>query len=276
MPARFRLLRLFFNSSLPIAEKTMRKEDFPYQRNFDPQHCVRSYRELIKSPDLISFQVKEKESDLLIQAPLLLQREALISLRYYRTILEDYIRQNPQFKITLAPNPPDDSAHPMLQEMIAASAKCQVGPMASVAGCIAQHVAQSLLASTDEVIIENGGDLYLKSPSLRKVIIYAGSSPLSNKLYLKIDSHKTGMGVCTSSGTVGPSFSMGKADAVTVLSHSATLADAAATAVGNIIQTGEDIKKGLNMAQTIDGIVGVVIIKDDRVGMWGEIDYGLI
>jgi hypothetical protein len=69
---------------------------------------------------------------------------------------------------------------------------------------------------------------------------------------------------------------MGKADAVTVLSHSATLADAAATAIGNIIQTGEDIKKGLNMAQTIDGIVGVVIIKDDRVGMWGEIDYGLI
>ncbi len=266
---------MFFNSSLPIAEKIMKKEDFPYQCDFDPQHCVRSYRQNIKSPDLISFQVKEKESDLLIQAPILLQREALLSLRYYRTILEDYIRQNPQFKTTLTPYPPDDSAHPMLKEMIAASAKCQVGPMASVAGCIAQYVAQSLLACTDEVIIENGGDLYLKSPASRKVIIYAGSSPLSNKLYLKIDSYKTGMGVCTSSGTVGPSFSMGRADAVTVLSHSATLADAAATAIGNIIQTSADIKKGLNMAQTIDGIIGVVIIKDDRVGLWGEIDYGL-
>jgi len=254
----------------------MAKEDFPYQYDFDPQHCVRSYRKIIKSPDLISFQVREKESDLLIQAPLLLQREALLSLSYYRTILEDYIGQNPQFKTTLTSYPPDDSAHPMIQEMITASSKCQVGPMASVAGCIAQHVAQSLLASTDEVIIENGGDLYLKSPSLRKVIIYAGSSPLSNKLYLKINSSKTGIGVCTSSGTVGPSFSMGKADAVTVLSYSATLADAAATAIGNIIQTGEDIIKGLNMAQVIDGIIGVVIIKDNRVGMWGEIDYGLV
>lgn len=276
MPARFRRLRLFFNSFPPIAEKIMKKEDFPYQYDFDPQHCVRSYRQIIKSPDLISFQVKENESDLLIQAPLLLQREALLSLRYYRTILEDYIRQNPQFKTTLTPYPPDDSAHPMLKEMIAASAKCQVGPMASVAGCIAQYVAQSLLTSTNEVIIENGGDLYLKSPTSRKVIIYAGSSPLSNKLYLKIDSHKTGMGVCTSSGTVGPSFSRGKADAVTVLSHSAILADAAATAIGNIIQTSADIRKGLNVAQTIDGIIGVVIIKDDRVGLWGEIDYGLI
>jgi len=266
---------LFFNSFPPIAEKIMKKEDFPYQYDFDPQHCVRSYRQIIKSPDLISFQVKEKDSDLLIQAPLLLQREALLSLRYYRTILEDYIRQNPQFKTTLTPYPPDDSAHPMLKEMIAASTKCQVGPMASVAGCIAQYVTQSLLTNTDEIIIENGGDLYLKSLTSRKVIIYAGSSPLSNKLYLKIDSYKTGMGVCTSSGTVGPSFSMGRADAVTVLSHSATLADAAATAIGNIIQTSADIKKGLNMAQTIDGIIGVVIIKDDRVGLWGEIDYGL-
>ncbi len=95
MPARFRLSRLFFNSFPPIAEKIMKKEDFPYQYDFDPQHCVRSYRQIIKSPDLISFQVKEKESDLLIQAPLLLQREALLSLRYYRTILEDYIRKNP-------------------------------------------------------------------------------------------------------------------------------------------------------------------------------------
>lgn len=253
----------------------MEKQDFLSQYDFDPLHCIRTYRQKIKSSNLISFQVKEKESDLLIQAPMILEEEAFTSLKYYRSLLEDYIKENPLFRNTLDPYPYDNKAHSMIREMIEVSARCQVGPMASVAGCIAQNVAQDLLTRIDEVIIENGGDLYIKSSSLRRVIIYAGSSPLSNKLYLKIDSRKNGLGICTSSGTVGPSFSMGKADAVTVISYSASLADAAATAIGNIIQTKEDIRKGLNLAQRISGLRGVVIIKDDKIGMWGEIDYGL-
>ncbi|MDD3656546.1 MAG: UPF0280 family protein [Atribacterota bacterium] len=253
----------------------MKKQDFLNQYNFDPGHSIRSYRKAIKSSDLVSFPVKEKESDLLIQAPVILEEEALASLKYYRSLLEDYIKENPLFRTTLTPYPFDNKAHPMIREMIEVSTSCQVGPMASVAGCIAQNVAQDLLTRIDEVIIENGGDLYIKSSSLRRVIIYAGSSPLSNKLYLKIDSRKNGLGICTSSGTVGPSFSMGKADAVTVISYSASLADAAATAIGNIIQTKEDIRKALNLVQCICGLRGVVIIKDDKIGMWGEIDYGL-
>ncbi len=254
----------------------MEKKDFLYQSDFDPEYCIRSYRDRIKSPDLLSFQVKEKESDLLVQTPVLLKKEALASLRYYRTILENYIKENPIFATALAPYPCDNNAHHMIKEMIDESARCQVGPMASVAGCIARYVGQELLSKTDEVIIENGGDIYIKSSSIRRVIIYAGSSPLSNKLYLKIDSQERGMGVCTSSGTVGPSFSRGKADAVTVLSYSATLADAAATAIGNIIQTKEDINEGLKLAEQINGILGTVIIKDDKIGMWGEIDYGFV
>lgn len=254
----------------------MEKKDLLYQSDFDPEHCIRSYRNRIKSTDLLSFQVREKESDLLIQAPVLLQKEALNSLRYYRNILENYIKENPIFATTLTPFPGDSNAHQMIREMIDESARCQVGPMASVAGCIAQYVGQELLAHTEEIIVENGGDLFIKSPSIRRVIIYAGSSPLSNKLYLKIDSSQQGIGVCTSSGTVGPSFSMGKADAVTVVSYSATLADAAATAIGNVVQTKEDIPDGLNRAEQIDGILGTVIIKDDKIGIWGEIDYGFV
>jgi ApbE superfamily uncharacterized protein (UPF0280 family) len=254
----------------------MEKKDFLYQSDFDPEYCIRSYRDRIKSPDLLSFQVKEKESDLLIQTPVLLQKEALASLRYYRTILENYIKENPVFATTFAPYPYDKNAHHMIKEMIDESACCQVGPMASVAGCIARYVGQELLFKTDEVIIENGGDVYIKSSSIRRVIIYAGSSPLSNKLCLKINSKERAMGVCTSSGTVGPSFSRGKADAVTILSYSATLADAAATAIGNIIQTKEDIQGGLNLSERINGILGTVIIKDDKIGMWGEIDYEFV
>jgi ApbE superfamily uncharacterized protein (UPF0280 family) len=254
----------------------MKNQGLNYQNDFDPHHDKRSYRRTIKSPDLLSFQVKEKESDLLVQSSTLLEDEARIVLRHFRIILENYIKENPQFKTTLKPYPPDDSAHSIIREMIEVSTRCQVGPMAAVAGCISQYVAQRLLNNTDELIIENGGDLYLKSVRIRKVIIYAGFSPLSNKIVLKVDSREKGIGLCTSSGTVGPSFSMGKADAVTVLSHSAGLADAAATAIGNIIHGKNDIEKGLNLAQTITDLMGVVIIKDDKMGMWGEIEYGLV
>ena len=254
----------------------MEKKDFPYQSSFDPNHYNRSYREMIKSHDLISFQIKEKESDLLIQSSVYLKEEAASSLRYYRGILENYIAKNPVFKTTLDPYPYDPNAHSLIKDMMKETARCQVGPMASVAGCIAQNIARDLLVKTDELIIENGGDLFIKSALLRKVIIYAGSSKLSNRIYLKIDSHKEGVGVCTSSGTVGPAFSRGKADAVTVISHSATLADAAATAIGNEVKTREDIEKGLELAENIGDLLGVVIIKEDKVGMWGEIDYGLV
>jgi hypothetical protein len=254
----------------------MNKQNTNYSNFFDVKHYKRSYRQRIKSKDLISFQVKEKESDLLIQTPVFLQKEGLSALRDFRNVLKDYIKENPEFKLTFKPYPFDNFAHPMIKEMIRASAICQVGPMAAVAGCISQYTAERLLTKTDEIIIENGGDLYLKSPQIRKIIIYAGFSPLSNKIYLNIDSRTRGIGVCTSSGTVGPSFSMGKADAVTVISRSASLADAAATAIGNIIHTKEDIKKGLKLARNINGLMGLVIIKDDQVGMWGEIDYGLV
>ncbi len=254
----------------------MEEKNFPYQADFDPEHCVRSYRGKIKNPNMVSFQVKEKESDLFIQASMWLHKEAVTSLKHYRKLLEKYIGENPIFRTTLDPYPCDNNAHHMIKDMINKSTLCQVGPMASVAGCIAQYVAQDILTKTDEVIIENGGDIYIKSSSLKRVIIYAGSSPLSNKIYLKIDSREKGMGVCTSSGTVGPSFSRGRADAVTILSYSATLADAAATAIGNIVQTKEDIQRGLNLAEQINGVLGAVIIKDDKIGMWGEIDYGFV
>ena len=106
--------------------------------------------------------------------------------------------------------------------------------------------------------------------------IFAGRSPLSQKIILEIETPKNYVGVCTSSGTVGPSLSFGKADAVTVISNSVLLADAAATAVGNIIKTKEDIEQGLIYAQKIKSIKGVVIIKEDKMGLWGDINFTVI
>ena len=143
--------------------------------------------------------------------------------------------------------------------------------MASVAGAIAEFVGTDLASGSAEIIVENGGDIYLKSQKKRLIGIYAGKSSLSNKIGLEINASDTPLGICTSSGTVGHSLSYGKADAVTVVSKSTPLADAAATAIGNIIKQPSDIPKGIEMAKRTDGLKGVVIITGDILGLWGEI-----
>jgi len=127
------------------------------------------------------------------------------------------------------------------------------------------------LPLSPEFIIENGGDIFFNTKKVRTVGIYAGKSPLSNKIAIEIQPHSTPIGICTSSGTVGHSFSFGKADAVIIVSQSAILADAAATAVGNIVKTTDDILKGIEEVKKISGLLGVVIIKDDKMGCWGEL-----
>jgi len=127
------------------------------------------------------------------------------------------------------------------------------------------------LAYSPELIIENGGDIYLKSLRNRVIGIYAGQSPLSGKIGLEVSGEDTPLAVCTSSGTVGHSLSFGQADAVVVTSKSATLADAAATAIGNTICQPDDIPAGIEFAQDTEGLLGVIIIKDDKMGVWGKI-----
>jgi ApbE superfamily uncharacterized protein (UPF0280 family) len=101
--------------------------------------------------------------------------------------------------------------------------------------------------------------------------IYAGNSPLSGKIGLEVKGKDTPLAVCTSSGTVGHSLSLGRADAVVVVAKSATLADAAATAIGNIIHQHDDIPAGITFAQNTEGLLGVIIIIDDKIGIWGKL-----
>jgi len=236
------------------------------------EYLERDYRNLIKEGDLISFQVKEAESDLYIRANQDLSFYARKLLSGFRGEIEDYITSYPEFKITLSPYEEDKEAPEIIRGMIRAASRCGVGPMAAVAGAIAEFVGKGLLNYSSEVIIENGGDIFLKSHKTRKVSIFAGESPLSQKIILKIEPPENYLGICTSSGTVGPSLSFGKADAVTVISDSVLLADAAATAIGNRIKDRADIEEGLSFGQKIEGVRGIVIIKDDRIGMWGEVN----
>jgi ApbE superfamily uncharacterized protein (UPF0280 family) len=233
----------------------------------------RLYRDWTKSDDLIGFQVGVSETDLYIGAEHDLAAKARDSIHKYRNQLQDYIAMNPEFQTTLEPYPEDPAAPAIIREMTAAAVVAGVGPFAAVAGTIAEQVGKDLLDYSGQIIIENGGDIFLKSSKKRTVGIYAGSSPLSNRLALEIEADETPLGICTSSGTVGHSLSFGKADAVVILSKSTAIADAVATAVANLIQTAADIPKGLNFAKKIKAVKGVAIIKDDRMGIWGKINF---
>jgi ApbE superfamily uncharacterized protein (UPF0280 family) len=120
--------------------------------------------------------------------------------------------------------------------------------------------------------VENGGDIFIKTDGPIIISIFAGTSPLSLRVGLRLDCGVKPFGVCTSSGTVGHSLSLGKADAVSVVSESCALADAAATAVGNLVNSKTDIRPALNFGKSITGVEGIVVIIGEDIGMWGELE----
>ena len=122
------------------------------------------------------------------------------------------------------------------------------------------------------MIVENGGDIFLVTARPRVAGIFAGASPLTGHLGLQLTRVNEPLGLCTSSGTVGPSLSFGRADAAIILASSAALADAAATALGNRIQTADDIERGLAFVRHVPGVLGAVAIVGESLGAWGEVE----
>ena len=194
----------------------------------------RTYRHtLTKREDWTSFSVQYKESDLWVHADRDVREQARSALYEARAGIEGYGRLHPEFFSAYSPLAYDPDAPEPVRRMLAAARTAGVGPMAAVAGTIAQWVGESALAIGREVAVENGGDIYLNMKTCFIIGIYAGSSPLSDRIGIRIDPLETPMGVGTSSATVGHSWSYGKADAACVLADNASLADAAATALGN-------------------------------------------
>jgi len=231
----------------------------------------RTYRHWIEGKDLVPFTVTVKETDLYIRATSNVQRKARRLVLKYRRQLEQYIEQNPDFLTSLKPLPVPEHAPRIVQDMLEVGRQAGVGPMAAVAGAIAECVGRELLDFSPEIIVENGGDIFLKILSKRVVGIFAGDSPLTGKIGLEINPHDTPLGVCTSSGTVGHSLSFGKADAVVVVAASATLADAAATAIGNRVSRPDDINSAIEFGQSIGGLKGILIIAGKNIGAWGDV-----
>ncbi len=237
---------------------------------------ARTYRTLHQQTDLCHFQVMVEETDLDIAVRKERYDARIIELakavvREERHLLKEYIHRHPVFLTTLEPYQPLPDAPFSVVEMSRAAQLAGVGPMAAVAGYFSETVGKKLAAFSREVIVENGGDIWLKTSKTRRVGIFAGNSPFTHRIALEIRPGRTPLGICTSSGTVGHSLSFGKADAMVILSPSATLADAVATAACNMVQKAEDLERAVNFALGIPGVVGAVSILDDKMAVRGKI-----
>ena len=229
----------------------------------------RTYRREHAAEDLTGFNVCVEQSDLHIQALADLSEEALEATRRgYYAILR-HIEQRPEFATALTPLEPPGGVEPPMSAMYAAALQVGVGPMAAVAGAMAQFVGRHLLQFSAQIIVENGGDIFLSTQTERVIAIQAGRSPLSGRVGVVIPAGET-LGVCTSSGTVGPSVSFGRADAAVIIAPDAALADAAATGLGNRVREPADIDEALEWVQTIEGVSGAVVVMDATLGVWGR------
>ena len=220
---------------------------------------------------LHSFQVTVQETDLMVQADQDLSalcREEVLAQRGY---IEQYINQFPEFLRTLVPWNRSGPAPEVIRRMIHAGQAAGVGPMAAVAGAIAEAVGEVLGRHSQEVVVENGGDIYLVLNRPVTIGLYAGHSPLSMRTGLRLDPGGQPLAVCTSSGTIGHSLSMGQADAVCVVARQCALADAAATAVANRIADARAIPEALRFSRSIQGVLGVAAICGERLGLWGDL-----
>ncbi|WP_299983186.1 UPF0280 family protein [Desulfobacula sp.] len=230
----------------------------------------RTYRRQHQKKGLISFDITVKETNLNIQTETDLTDEAIKSVLTCRNYVETYIKFCPEFATSLVPIHNPGPAPKIICDMIDAGNLTDVGPMAAVAGAVAEYTGLHLLNYSNEVLVENGGDIFVKSDSETIFSIYAGDSPFSMTTGILVEKRNKPYGMCTSSGTLGHSKSFGKADAVAVLSDSCSLADAAATALGNRIKKTSDIKLAIDAGKAIQGIQGIAVIKGDHIGLWGD------
>lgn len=245
------------------------------RRRKPESYILREYRDQSGVEGLHSFQVKVKETDLHIQADYDVRRRVEELVLQYRLQLEEYIVRYPRFLSALAPLPKDFTAPPLIQEMYDAGRIAGVGPMAAVAGGLSEAVGRILLnEGVGELIIENGGDIFLARSVTSVISIFAGTSPLSSRVGIELEPSRP-WGICTSSGTIGHSLSLGDADSVTVIARSTYLADAVATRLGNEAGRGleekEKVNAALSCARELEGVEGVVVVCGEAMGAVGNV-----
>lgn len=237
----------------------------------------RTYRTQFNTERFKGFEVKYLETDLWIGVDPVsfdekMKELALGKVQILRDTFDKYIEKEPFFKKSLKPFQPSDFAPQQAVEMAISADKAGIGPMSAVAGLFAREVGEEIRQnfSVKELLIENGGDIYLLLQDELVLSVFAGDSILSERIGLVIPATDNAFGVCTSAGTVGPSLSYGKADAVVVVCEDILLADALATALGNLVKSPDHVEKVINKADKYPEIQSLLIICEDKIGIKGE------
>lgn len=231
---------------------------------YQPRDYRKSFTDRLKW-----YNVCVEETDLMIGTDENCSELVLKTVRTLRKEIYAAIRDNSEFLTSLVPV--EYKGEGVVEAMVEAAKLAEVGPFAAVAGAINDMLAEKLMDKSKQIIIENGGDIYIKSDQDRLIGIYAGNSVLSGKFAIEIQKDLFPVGVCTSSATVGHSFSMGKADAAVVISKTCAVADAFATAFCNRIKKTEDIAPALEWVNGFDEVIGAVAIINDKIGAIGNI-----
>ncbi|HUT11210.1 MAG TPA: UPF0280 family protein [Thermoguttaceae bacterium] len=189
-----------------------------------------------------------------------------------RRILEQYIARHPAFRDSLEPIELLPEAPEVARRMARAARPVGVGPMAAVAGAMAQCAAEAgLAAGAPEAIVENGGDVYLKAARPVIIGLHTGTPELSDRLAFSLAAGDTPIAICSSSGKMGHSMSLGDCDLATVVARDAALADAAATQAANLVRTVGEVDSALERIAAIEGVDGVLIVQSDRIGLAGRL-----
>ena len=229
------------------------------------------YRNKISAEGRYSFRLDYKYSGLYIICDRDISSELEEPvLSFYRNI-EKVITRQTDFEKSLVPIKSVKDLPPTIKEMCDAGEVFGVGPMASIAGALCDYLAKSLAGRCSFLMIENGGDVYIKSSDPLEVGIFTKNIYFKDKLTLLVEAGQTPCGICSSSGSFGHSLSLGKSDLVTVLSRTATIADAAATSIANTINSEEDIDTAIARFSQYKEVEGLIIIKNKRIGLWGKL-----
>ena len=246
------------------------------------EYVNRTYRQHFRQDRWTYFAIEHKETDLYIGVdrtswhPELPEYTAHF-IRELRREMDEWIVCHPDYAQALIPWKADLEAPEIFREMSQVSQKSGIGPMSAVAGAVAQKTGEAIQKrfGVKEVIVENGGDIYAALCQDIDISVFAGPSPLSEKVGLHIEAAFAPLGICTSSGTVGPSLSFGKADAVMIICQDTSLADTYATAFANTIQTADDIQSCIEKIKEKQEILAAMVIKDDKMGICGNFELKL-
>ena len=234
----------------------------------------RTYRSMINKGNLISYNVKIAESDLLVSSDTNLSYEALKSLTKHRYSLETYIKSYPDFLTSLLPLPEDDLAPPIVRDMLVKSKMCGVGPMAGVAGAVSEFVGYDLRNQTGNLIIENGGDIFIKSENKLIASVYAGESPLSYNVNFIVKPEEN---------TARYSHIVRHSRAVLELRESRCgmrdfqIRDIATPqpqpSAKAKVKSKNDINPAIDFGIKIKGVTGIIIIIGNEMGAIGQVQF---